>query len=101
MADQFEVEGFTFDSEEMAQKARKEVEAIQYIREKTDLNNLELVRKLYDNLMRQQVFETVIGGTFLKELKDRLAESQEMQPQKEKSKKSESTQNRKIGRAHV
>lgn len=68
----YEVGGFLFRTKEEAEVAKREVEGVRYIRQKTDLENPETVYQVYQNLVRQDLFETPIGYCFLKELRDYL-----------------------------
>ena len=51
------VEGFLFHNQAMAGKAVKEQEGIRYIRNKTDMNNPELVLQIYNKVIEQRLFE--------------------------------------------
>ena len=46
------VNGFSFESEKEAERAKKEVESIRIIREQTKLDNPEIVLKLYNTLLQ-------------------------------------------------
>lgn len=69
------VDGFLFDDEETAQLARKEEEGIRFIKERTALNNPEVVLKLYKKLLEQELFVTPVGIRFLTELQNILLTS--------------------------
>lgn len=69
------VDGFLFEDEETAQIARKEEEGIRYIKERTALDNPEVVLKLYKNLVEQELFVTPVGIRFLTELQNILLTS--------------------------
>ncbi len=64
--------GFSFNTEEAAQKAQKELEGIAYIKENTKMDNPDVVLKLYQKLIMDNLFETPVGFVFLKELQDYL-----------------------------
>lgn len=68
----YEVGGFLFQTEEEAEVAKRELEGVRYIRQKTDLENPKTVYQVYQNLIKQDLFETPIGYCFLKELRDYL-----------------------------
>ncbi len=68
----YEVGGFLFETEEEAEWAKRELEGVRFIRQKTDLKNPETVFQVYQNLIRQDLFETPIGYCFLKELREYL-----------------------------
>lgn len=71
----YNVDGFLFEDEETAQLARKEEEGIRFIKERTALNNPEVVLKLYKKLLEQELFVTPVGIRFLTELQNILLTS--------------------------
>lgn len=71
------VNGFAFTDRETAQKAVKEAESINYIREKLDMGNPRMVLEIYRKLTKEQVFQTPVGFVFLKQLQDYLARKPE------------------------
>lgn len=66
------VNGFIFENEEEAKQAQKEIEGVKFIKEKVDMNKPEAVLDVYNKMIRQKLFETVIGFSYLKELQDYL-----------------------------
>ena len=72
LRENYEVGGFLFQTEEEAELAKRELEGVRFIRQKTDLENPEIVFTVYQNLIQQDLFETPIGYCFLKELRDYL-----------------------------
>lgn len=72
MGEKFRVGNFEFESEIDAERARSEAEKVAYIRERTDLSNLKVVKRLYDKLVEDQVFETPVGAEFIIELRTKL-----------------------------
>lgn len=68
----YQVDGYIFESREEAKQAKKEADGIAYIREQTRLDNPEVVRKLYNKLLDQGIFETEVGFGFLRELQQYL-----------------------------
>lgn len=69
---EFEVNGFLFRDESMAEQARREVEGIKYIQERNNLDNPQMVLKVYNKMIEQQIFETPVGVVYLKELQTYL-----------------------------
>ena len=69
------VNGFSFESEKEAERAKKEVESIRIIREQTKLDNPEIILKLYNTLLKKRYFKTQIGISFLVELREYLCTS--------------------------
>lgn len=68
----YNVEGFEFDREELAQEARKEAEGIRYIKSQTNMKDAVTVLKLHNRLLQKEVFTTPVGFAFLSELREYL-----------------------------
>lgn len=66
------VDGFAFENEAEAAQAAKEAEGVRYIRGKTDMDNPGLVQNIYDKMIEQDLFETVVGISYLRELQEYL-----------------------------
>ena len=72
MGNKFTFQGHTFDDEKQLIAAKKEAEAIEYLRSKTDFGNMNNLRKLYDRILDRDMMETVVGIAFLKEIRETL-----------------------------
>ena len=68
----FTVDGFEFETEEEAKRAQKEKAGIRYIKENTDMNDPDIVYKLYMRLNKPGTFNTPVGFAFLVELQEFL-----------------------------
>ena len=66
------VEGFAFASESEAEKAQKESEGIKYIKEKINMNHPERVLQIYNKMISEKMFVTVVGYGYLSELQEYL-----------------------------
>ncbi len=66
------VEGYAFYSPQEAEKAEKELKKIRLLDEKLDADNLPAIRALYIKALDQEVFETQIGLTYLRNLQMHL-----------------------------
>lgn len=77
----YQVGEFEFESLEMAQKAQKEYEGIRYMREKTRMDDPEVVLKLYNKLILKDIFATPLGFQFLSELRTYLLGSGSFRPE--------------------
>ena len=66
------VNGYTFETQEMAEKAKREANGIKYIRSQTKMDDPEVVFKLYHKLIDRKYFETPVGLAFMEELHDYL-----------------------------
>lgn len=66
------VSGFAFLSEREAEQAKKELEGIKYIKEKTNMGNPEMVLKIYNKMVREKMFVTSVGYSYLFDLQEYL-----------------------------
>lgn len=71
----FTVNGFLFENEEEAKAAEKEEEGVRYIKERIDFKNPEIVLKLYNKIVQQELFVTPVGLRFVMELQNFLLEN--------------------------
>ena len=69
------VEGYIFEDEATAAKAKKEYFNICKIKNNIDLNNIDNVKKTYLKLIEKDYFTTVIGVSFLHEMREYLVEN--------------------------
>lgn len=69
------IDGFEFSNLEEAMQAAKETEGVRYIRSKTDMENPKMVLEIYNKMVSQEMFETVVGFCYLKELQNYLYDS--------------------------
>ena len=77
----FLVEGYRFFSREEAKKAERELAKVKILNEKLDEDNLQAVKSLYVKAVKQQVFETQIGITYLRNLQMHLIAEGELKPE--------------------
>lgn len=75
MGDKYTFRGHTFDNEKQMRQAEKEAEVVDYLRARTNFNNLDQVMKVYHRILDKNIIETVIGIEFLMELRNRLINS--------------------------
>lgn len=68
----YEVGGFSFTDEALAGQAKKELEAVKYLRSKTNRENPEMVLAVYHQMMAEDIFRTPVGICYLKELQEYL-----------------------------
>ena len=66
----YNIDGFLFEDEATAQLAKKEEEGIRFIKERTALDNPEVVLKLYNKFLEQNLFVTPVGIRFMIELQN-------------------------------
>lgn len=75
MEKKFTFQGHTFDDEKQLIAAKKEAEAIEYLRSKTDFGNMNNLMKLYNRILDRDMMETVVGIEFLREIRNDLVGS--------------------------
>lgn len=75
MKREYRYQGHVFATEKQLLEAKKEAEAIEYLRAKTDFNRPEILIKLYNKLLDRDMMETEVGIDFLKEIRQRLLDS--------------------------
>lgn len=66
------VNGLSFHNDQVYKEAKKEAETIDYIKANTDLNDLNKILKLYHKLLEKNSFQTIIGISFLNDLRDMI-----------------------------
>lgn len=66
------VAGFEFESEEMAASAEKELQAVNYVKSQTKMDDPGVVLKVYTALVNQKSFSTPVGLSFLEDLQEYL-----------------------------
>lgn len=74
MDKKFTFMGHTFEDEKQLLLAKKEAEAIEYLRAKTDFNNGEMLIRLYHRIIDNKMMETEVGIDFLVEIRKRIIE---------------------------
>ena len=68
----YEVEGFSFYEEGQVKQAEKEIAGIKYIKSKMDMENPEMILQIYNKTIREKLFETPVGFSYLKDLQEYL-----------------------------
>ena len=69
------LENYTFESRETYERALQENKFINQLKEKMDLNDDKTMLRVYNKLVADKVFATVVGSTFLKELRRKIIEN--------------------------
>lgn len=69
---EYKIGGYIFSDEYDYKEAKKEEESVEYIKANTNLADLNKTIKLYNKLVERTTFRTIIGISFLKELRDRI-----------------------------
>lgn len=73
-----EVGGFVFAKEETINIAKTELDGITYIKAKIDYGNPAKVLEVYRSLNQRKLFHTVVGYSFMYDLREFLVESPEV-----------------------
>lgn len=74
----YNVGGYTFKSKETAEEAKSELNAIRYVSSKTDTRDPKQAYLLYNKLLDKEMFRTLIGMDYLKDLQQVLYASKEI-----------------------
>ena len=67
-----EAGGFIFSDEVVAEKAKKEINAVSYLKNQLSHMNAKQILEAYKGLIDKHVFDTAVGYSFLKELQRML-----------------------------
>ena len=70
--EQYEVGGFLFLNESEAIRAKKELEGVKYIRGKVDMEQPQKVLEIYNRMITENMFSTVVGISYLRDLQEYL-----------------------------
>lgn len=79
MAEKYLVEGYEFDSYAEAEEAKRELEAVQYLSQKTRQSSPETVCKIYRKLTEQEIFHTPVGLHYVKTLENEIMQKNLME----------------------
>lgn len=66
------ISGFAFSNKAEAEQAIKEAEGVKFIKEKMDMDKPEMVLEIYNKMVQQNLFETAVGFSYLKDLQEYL-----------------------------
>lgn len=66
------INGFSFVNKAEAEQAAKEAEGVRFIREKADMERPEAVLNIYHKMIEENLFETAVGISYLRELQEYL-----------------------------
>lgn len=73
--EKFSVDGYVFETEEEYNEALNEKKGVDYMRSRTNLNNIVSVQEVYDKVLEKNIFKTPIGYNFMRELQNILVKS--------------------------
>jgi len=92
MAEKYLVEGYEFDSYAEAEEAKRELEAVQYLSQKTRQSSPETVCKIYRKLTELEMFHTPVGLNYVKALENEVMQNHLMEAVEKKQKPEEQAQ---------
>lgn len=75
MRQKWEVDGFTFETEEAANAAKDELTGINIVKSKVNMKNPEKVLEVYNQLLEKRLCKTAIGWCYLREMQQHLISS--------------------------
>ncbi len=70
--ERYVVGGFVFTSKQEAEQAKKEVEGIKFVKEKTNMNKPEMVLQVYNKMVGEKLFVTSVGYSYLYDVQEYL-----------------------------
>lgn len=73
------VSGFYFEDDNALQEAKKELEAVNYIKSQINMDHPQMVLHAYKQMIQQQIFHTVVGYEFLKNMQNFLYATPEIE----------------------
>ena len=75
MSTSYELGAFVFESRETYDLAKKEWDVIAQLEEKADLSQPKVALKVYNKLVTEKTFTTIIGYSFLRDLRQYLLDN--------------------------
>ena len=77
MEKRFVFNGYSFETSEEMNEAKKDAEAISYIKAKTDFSNVAAAKELYTKLTEKESLQSPVGMEFLKVLQRKLLQTED------------------------
>lgn len=75
MSEKFTVNHFCFENKDVYERAVKEEQVIRIMQEKYDLSKGKIAWKVYQEAVKGKVFSTIVGYSFLNELRETIQKS--------------------------
>ena len=73
--EKYAVDGYVFETEQEYKDALNEKRGVDYMRSRTNMNNIASVQEIYEKVLEKNIFKTPIGYNFMRELQDILVKS--------------------------
>lgn len=94
--EKYSVDGYVFSTEEEYNDAVKEKKGVDYMRSRTNMNNVQNVREVYDKVLEKDIFKTPIGYNFMRELQQILVNSKLVEDEEIKNIKIDNVKDKKL-----
>ncbi len=98
--EKYAVDGYVFETEEEYNDAVKEKKGVDYMRSRTNMNNIQNVREVYEKVLEKNIFKTPIGYNFMRELQEILMKSKLISDEEIKNIKVENNGGKKLVEAN-
>ncbi len=73
--EKYSVDGYVFSTEEEYNEAVKEKRGVDYMKSKTNMNNVQSVQEVYEKVLEKDIFKTQVGYGFMREMQQILVKS--------------------------
>ncbi len=73
--EKYAVDGYVFETEQEYNDALNEKKGVDYMRSRTNMNNIASVQEIYEKVLEKNIFKTPIGYNFMRELQNILLKS--------------------------
>ncbi len=73
--EKYSIDGYVFETEQEYNDAVNEKKGVDYMRSRTNMNNIESVQEVYEKVLEKNIFKTPIGYNFMRELQEILVKS--------------------------
>ena len=73
--EKYVVDGYIFSTEAEYMDALNEKKGVDYMKSRTNMNNIQNVKEVYEKILEKNIFKTQIGYNFMRELQEVLIKS--------------------------
>lgn len=73
--EKYVVDGYVFSTEAEYKDALNEKKGVDYMKSRTNMNNVQNVKEVYEKVLEKNIFKTQIGYNFMRELQEVLMKS--------------------------
>ncbi len=75
MSEKYSINNFTFESREVYDRAKQEMEVIRQMQERADFHDARTALRIYNKAVAEKSFSTIVGYCFLQELREIVVEA--------------------------